>query len=247
MKTISRDIIPEGFRYVTNIYNKQHGCEGEADGGKRSLIVRIDHAKYKFYKIYKLNNQTPLCINLSNVGLDYIGLIFGACELGIPLTKDYNNCELHIHNNLKYKKVPNSIYHSEFTKLPIKNQHLYKNLQERRGRPDSVIYDNITHEIAIKEIKQYAKQFNGKIMHIGYKDHLDVLTKFFFPSLASANVSIHTGIGYENFEEAKKRITYVFDSQIIDRTHCTPDTVGSFNKQLQANGYPERKYYIDVF
>ena len=84
-------------------------------------------------------------------------------------------------------------------------------------------------------------------MHIGYKDHLDVLTKFFFPSLASANVAIHTGIGYENFEEAKKRITYVFDSQIIDRTHCTPDTVGSFNKQLQSNGYPERKYYIDIF
>ena len=51
MKTISRDIIPEGFRYVTNIYNKQHGCEGEADGGKRSLVVRIDHAKYKFYKM----------------------------------------------------------------------------------------------------------------------------------------------------------------------------------------------------
>jgi hypothetical protein len=247
MKTISREIIPKNFRYKTTLYNKRHGCSEEKDANYTFLSTRIDQAKYKFYKSYKLKPEDTVCLNTCNVGIDYIAMVLAIAELGLVLTNDYNNCKLHIHNNLIYEDLPNSVFHEEFAKINIKNIDLYNTISSRRAKPDKLFYKHYTHADAVKHIKSYAKQYNGKILHIGYANHLNALLKYFLPSLASGNVFMHYGLGYDDIREFGGKFNFVFDSEQIETANCDRGSAAQLHKILQRSTFPARDYKLIEF
>jgi hypothetical protein len=125
MNVISRDIISKNFTYVES--DKKYYIE--------DLYDNIDYWKYVLKKVCKVSAGETIGFGLSNLNLDYFGLVFASLELSLQLViLDYSSGA---HKN-NFKDFKNEIY----------------------GKIDTFIYVNIASKETQSELL-----FNQKIKY----------------------------------------------------------------------------------
>lgn len=274
---VDREIISKNFRYMTNEFNHRYGFDDERVTNRKGLFKRIDYWKYVLYKECGMRKGNKIALGITQIGLDYIAVVFAAMELGLQFvvldfsisadrigindfkTDAFGKIDLFLHHfpdgdeNLEYysKKSLKTVHMYDVNDLTIDNIELFQNISERRpepsdplmlatssgttGTPKRVVH---THEFMYQLIQRNKKQFIGSVMHIRNLHHGSSMAVFFLPTLASDDVTVHYGLGYNIADDGMVKIAAIANQYKIENISF-PYTydLDLFLKQSVERGY----------
>ena len=197
------------------------------------------------------------------LGLKFVVLDFSihADRIGINdfKTDAFGKIDLFLHHfpdgdeNLEYysKKSKKVAHVYDLNDIAIDNIELLTNLSARRPEPTDVLMlctssgttgtpkkVQHTHEFMYTLIQRNKKQFSGSVMHIRNLHHGSSMAVFFLPTLASDDVTVHYGLGYNIVDDGMIKIASVANQYKIENISF-PYTydLDLFLKQSKERGY----------
>jgi hypothetical protein len=237
---ISREIISNNFRYLTNDFNSRYGFPEEEVTNFNGFEKRVDYWKYLFYKNFKLEKHDRVCFSISHVGIDTMSMIFAAAELALTIvpTNDVDKpIDLFIHNlpdtNNSFKKISalskQTYHHFDVADLLLKDKNSLEAISRKRANDDNVLFPNMTHCQATDYISKL-NNISGNIIHIkNCYDTSNILSLIHTLSLDS--IDQHIGIGYNVlFEGMIKIVELVKRFKITNIDFSTNEEVELFLK-----------------
>ena len=279
---VDRNIISDNFRYMTNEFNHRYGFEEELITNKKGLFKRIDYWKYVMYKVCNMRKGNTIALGITQIGLDYIAIVFAGMELGLRFVvldfsihadrigiNDYKSdafgkIDLFLHHfpdgdeNLEYysKKSVQTVHMYDVNDLTVDNIDLLRNISARRPEPDDVLMlctssgttgtpkkVQHTHRFMYELVQRNKKQFCGSVMHIRNLHHGSSMAVFFLPTLASDDVEVHYGLGYNIVEDGMIKIAAIANQYKVENigfpyTH----DLDLFLKQSRERGYKYKNF-----
>ena len=175
------------------------------------------------------------------LGLRFVVLDFSisADRIGINdyKTDAFGKIDLFLHHfpdgdeNLEYysKKSLSTVHLYDINDFIINDIALLKNISDRRpkpdddlmlatssgttGKPKKVVH---SHRFMYELIQRNKKQFSGSVMHIRNLHHGSSMAVFFLPTLASDDVTVHYGLGYNIADDGMVKIASVANQYKIE-------------------------------
>ena len=162
---VDRNLISKNFRYKTNELNHRYGFAEEQVTNLRGLESRIDYWKYILFAHCGMNKGDKIALGLTQIGLDYIAIVFAGMELGLQFvvldfsiqadrigvndfkTDAFGKIDLFLHHfpdgdeNLEYYgKKSRKVFHTyDLADLPINRNEEFRIIAAKRPDPDDVL------------------------------------------------------------------------------------------------------------